>query len=543
MVMAHMMGGGNVVPPGGTATPGGATPPTVNLPTEAPEGIEVTAIARWSQSQSYDAQNNKLPPNLQLWVYLIGRQPQKAIAWGNVQIDEVTAAHGDSLKPEENRSPYAANPTNTFRVIDRDATFGNSNHPQHGVRAVLSIPHPAKPVSTIGRASGSVALQVAGEQKTVTLKDVQSLAGESIDDPVLKQAGLKLEVEKQNRNLKLNVVEGNSFTISAVQPVDGAGEPLKFVTAHRIAFGNQNYFQFFLNNNVPADMGVKLTVSLDVRQVDVPFDVSNIRVPLPPDDPGAPSTKTAGIPDDLTLGGRTRWSGVTWTDPQGNRLPPSLDVLVTMLGDPAERAVSWGFVKVSEVKGPNGLPMKLNMQQFLFGGDPTKEFLRIERDNSNQNHPPDGVRAVFTLEHPGQEIQEMAVIDGSLKLRVAREMKDVTIANIDSLAGKAVTHPDLRVAGLRFKLERENTTLKLTLVGGDSAALGEVEVVDDEGKPLERVNVFRHEFSDQLFYRISAFGQKLPPSAALKLTVRLGLSELDVPFRFENVSVPDPPIP
>ena len=188
------------------------------------------------------------------------------------------------------------------------------------------------------------------------------------------------------------------------------------------------------------------------------------------------------------------------------------------------------------------MPLKLKVRQSSFNGEPTKEFVRVKRDAFNKQHPDDGVRAVITLEHPSKPIQNVATIEGTLKLRFAKEQKTITLAAFPARAGKAVSHPDLKAAGLSFKLERENMGFKLSLVGGEKIAIAKVEAVDAAGKKLEGASVSRIAFGKELYYSISSFGAKIPANAALKLTVNIGLDELVVPFRFENLPVPDLPI-
>jgi hypothetical protein len=549
MMMAGMMaGGGNGMIPGGLSLPGLTTTPPVSpttpatpakLPTTAPEGLEVSAIARWSENRVFVSSGKELPRDLELWVYLIGKQPQQAMAWGQVKVTEMTTGDGQQLKIKS--SGFGPNDaTKSFLPVQRNQ-FRNV-HPQQGVKAVLAFPHPQQPVSIIKRAAGSVALQVATEQKVVILKNVQSLVGKPIDDPLLKQAGLKLQLTKENMNLNLKINGGNALALAKVEPVDAAGKPLQNVGTFRQQSGNQVSYGFSLSDRVPVKAGMKLTLNIGISQVEVPFDLQDIRVPLPPGAPGKPPAGTEGIPAGLTLAGKTAWSTTRQSSFNRKGQPPSLDVLITVLGKPAEKAVAWGFVKVKEAKGSGGVPLKLNVQnmEFNFFGDPTKEFIRVER-GSFAKHPDNGVRAVISLAHPSQPVEELAAIEGSMKLLVAKRQTEVTIAKISSRVGKTITHPDLTTAKLRFKLQRENMGLKLSFVRGDPQAVDKIAVVDANGKPLQNVSVARFSLNGKISYTISSFDDKLPATAALKLTVNQGLTELSVPFRFENLPVPDLP--
>jgi len=286
---------------------------------------------------------------------------------------------------------------------------------------------------------------------------------------------------------------------------------------------------------------LKLTLNVGISQVEVPFDLQDIRIPLPPDAPGQPPAETDGIPKGLTLAGKTNWSNPGASNFGGKKQPPALDVLITAIGKPAEKTVAWGFVKVKEANGAGDVPMKLRVQQFSMSGDATKEFVRIERGTFSK-HPTNGVKAVISLAHPSRPILELAAIEGSMKLLVAKKQTQVTIAKISSRVGKAITHPDFKTAKLRFKLERENMSLKLSLVGGDPQAVGQIAVVDANGKPLKNTGVFRFPGNGKASYTISSFGGKLPATAGPKLTINQGMTELSVPFRFENLSVPDVPM-
>jgi hypothetical protein len=530
--------------PGNGITPTNPNPSEIkptpsNIPTAAPEGLEVSAIARWSESQSFGGSEKPLPPDMQLWIYLIGKQPQSAIAWGQVKFDSLIADGERELKVK----PSGFGPTDPIKAfvrVERAEYF--ADHPEHGVKAVLTIPHPQQPVSHIVRAVGIVSLQVAEEQKIVTLKNAPSLVGKPITDPVIEEAGLSLKLSKQDKTLNLKVTKGNRFALVKVEAVDAAGKRLEMVNGFRTEFNGQVTHGFFLSDGVPADFALKLTMNIGIKQVDVPFDLANIRVPLPPDVPGKPPTSTDGIPAGLTIAGKTAWSRMIESDMNGKELPPALEVLVTMLGESAKKGIAWGFVKVNNVEGPDGVPLKLLVREFAIFGEPTKSFIRVKRNRFDKKHPDDGVRAVITLEHPSKPIQNVAAIEGSVKLRFAKEQKTITIADFPASAGKAISHSDLKATGLRFKLERKSGGFKLLLVAGDESALANVEAVDSAGKKLKNVNVARFAFGKEIYYDISSFGDKIPANAALKLTVNLGLEELDVPFRFENMSVPDLPI-
>ena len=540
LMLAGMMpgNGGNGIPPLGPG-PAEVNPMPTNLPTEAPDGLEVSAIVQWSEDQNQDGDGKPLPPDMKLWIYLIGKQPQAAIAWGQVKIDKLTADGGRELKIKAPQfSPN--DPIKRFIRVERGEY--RDDHPQQGVKAVLAIPHPQQPISSVTAAAGTVSLQVATEQKTVTLKNAPSLVGKPIVDPIIEEVGLGLELSKQDKTLNLKVTKGSRFALVKVEAVDAAGKRLEMVNGFRTEFNGQVTHGFFLNDETPADFALKLTLNVGIKQVDVPFDVANVRVPLPPDAPGKPPTSTDGIPAGLTIAGKTAWSRIQESDRDGKELPPALDVLVTILGEPAKKGIAWGFVKLKSIEGPGGLPLKLKVREFSFNGEPTKEFITVKRNGFEKKHPDDGVRAAITLEHPSKPIQNVAAIEGSLKLLFAKEQKTITVAAFPARAGKAVSHPDLKATGLRFRLERENMGFKLLLVGGNKNALAKVEAVDADGKPLEDANVSRITFGKEVYYGISSFGAKIPANAALKLTVNLGIEELDVPFRFENLSVPDLPI-
>jgi len=215
-----------------------------------------------------------------------------------------------------------------------------------------------------------------------------------------------------------------------------------------------------------------------------------------------------------------------------------LEVLITLEGTPAARAVGWGFVTVKQAKGPKDLPLKQARSQF----GSAKSFRTVERSRFGSQQSKDLVRVPLLLEHPSAAIQEVAAIEGSLQLRVARQKKTIVIPAFTSKVGKAITHQELKTAGVQLKLEKQGSQFKLVLTKGDSLIMGKVEVVDAQGKPLKQVNVYRFAFSKQVSYNISAFGKKLPADAGLRVTVHLDLTTLTIPFRFKHLSVPDPPV-
>jgi hypothetical protein len=184
--------------------------------------------------------------------------------------------------------------------------------------------------------------------------------------------------------------------------------------------------------------------------------------------------------------------------------------------------------------------IRLKAQDSFFA-DPRKSFVRVQRGGGFDENPADGVRAIVSLQHPSSPIEQITVFQGSLKLKVAKETKEVVLKDIASLAGKAINNPVLRDAKVRMKVTKDNFGLKISLPKEFAEKIGKVEPVDADGKKAERVNLFQNRFGDEITYQLNFFGSEPPKGLGLKITVNVSLETLTIPFKFENIPVP--PVP
>jgi hypothetical protein len=129
---------------------------------------------------------------------------------------------------------------------------------------------------------------------------------------------------------------------------------------------------------------------------------------------------------------------------------------------------------------------------------------------------------------------------GSLKLQTVDEQKVVYVKNAAATAGKPINDPAVREAGLTLRVERSGNDLSVRLVKGDSNLIQSVTAVDGGGSLLPDVVVGTMTFNNQVAYGLT-FQNEMPRDAGLRITLNVGLKEVSVPFRFDDLPVPAAP--
>lgn len=381
-----------------------------------------SVVARWGEPQT-NPEGEKLPTPLELWIAVGGGPAENAIAWGMVELQTLETDTGESLAAHTAPSaPF--DPTKQFVPMDYVSRFG-SEHPAGGVRAVIQLkPHKEK-AARIAKAVGSIHLKTARKRRNVTIPNVATLVGKTIQHDELKDVGLTISVTRPDDALTIRMDEGDPQTIAAMELVDPDGKAVDLSNVVRRESHNNVSYIVLSPTEITDDAGVRFTLHLDVAQLKVPFSFEDIRIPLPPDSPGVPPAKTDGIPAGLTLGARCRWSDVQEFDLDGTRHPPKLELVVTILGESAQQATAWGHVRMKEIQAEDDVSLKVHQPKFGLTENPAASYIPIDRDLVANDHPENGVRAWIPLEHPSQPIENITSAAGSLKLRIGDDEVEI----------------------------------------------------------------------------------------------------------------------
>jgi|GEM_PF-3541844 len=252
-----------------------------------------------------------------------------------------------------------------------------------------------------------------------------------------------------------------------------------------------------------------------------------------------PPVSADGIPEGVNLIARTRWSPFNEVDDEGKELGLLLEILVEATGETARKAVGVSSVDVKTVAAGNDQPLKAQADPFA-PEDAASSFTRINREQAFAEHPADGARVVATIATGGKPVEQIAVFEGSFKLRIAKEQKQITVEKALDHVGKELTHDDLKAAGVVLKLARNEEALIVSTRDEDAAKIGGITAVGPDGKPLEvftTEDIYAEEPAFQLFF------EKVPEDVSLRVTLNLETSEIEIPFRFEKIPVPEKPMP
>lgn len=172
-------------------TPSG---PAGEGPAEAPMVVKVVP-ARVEEHRTLDLTKKKLADlkgfgdldlsELKVTVHLLGHLAAKASRYGMLNIETARDDRGGDLIRE-----VGLGGDGDFQTIGEWERQDVENG--FALELVLkAAPRSAKKIATL---SGSVQLVVGGQEKTVLVKDVETLVGRAVADPVLKAAGIDMKI-------------------------------------------------------------------------------------------------------------------------------------------------------------------------------------------------------------------------------------------------------------------------------------------------------------------------------------------------------------
>ncbi|MFW6114151.1 MAG: WD40 repeat domain-containing protein [bacterium] len=246
---------------------------------------------------------------------------------------------------------------------------------------------------------------------------------------------------------------------------------------------------------------------------------------------------------------------LTYEQPFGVLAPEDQESLYATLhltGQAAADTTHYGFLKLTKCQRNNGESLKQLESSFSMN-DPSEQFVEIDRDMmfaGEFNAPKNQLRLHVVLEKPPAGASQLKAIEGYLDLLASNEQKQITLKKVSGKAGQKLANPVLQEAGLeirvlkptneRTRLFSENPEQSLSLeIDGQRTALLDFQLQDQNGKTIETQTAWSEGSSDEPAYYSLQAEQKLPATTALQLTAAVDQKRLRVPFRFENVSLPE----
>lgn len=256
--------------------------------------------------------------------------------------------------------------------------------------------------------------------------------------------------------------------------------------------------------------------------------------------PGAttPAVTVAG-PEGLSLSADLKWSDTVMLDQNNKELPQPLVVEVTITGDAAAAAHSYGMLKIDTVTGPQGQSLEQEEDRFSFN-DISESYESIERseDEFFSEHPKDGVRLEIQLKHPEPPISEIAQLKGSVRIRSGGDQ--ATVPNVLSQQGQTLSTPELKKANLEVSIGESTDPQSISIsCKGPLDSIVSLTLVDATGTPLDPSGYGSSGFGDTMSYDYS-YDQPIPANASLRISLATNATVTEVPFEFQNLKVPPP---
>jgi len=249
---------------------------------ESPAGPEVSAV------EIIEVRRARLKPpepsagstfsfdetGLKLVVEVKGADVAGASHFGMLELAEATADQGGKLKLNERAFGFH-DARSEFVPIDRERMYFGQEHPPQDC-ILVEIPFEL-PVRTAATFSVRGKLQLK-KVETVDLL-VPTTEGE-VKNEQLKKLGLTFKVVKSEQpNSIAFEVKGELEALHAVDVVDAQGKPLDTSGSSSMGDEETSYRDISLENPVPADAKLKLSLVVKSEDVPVAFELKDLKLP------------------------------------------------------------------------------------------------------------------------------------------------------------------------------------------------------------------------------------------------------------------------
>lgn len=251
---------------------------------------------------------------------------------------------------------------------------------------------------------------------------------------------------------------------------------------------------------------------------------------------GQPAANAGELPEGLEFKALARWGA----SPYGEEGPPPLEIGVVAVGGPAGEAVAFGQLKLADAQADETTSMKwTGTLTDSFDQDPVAELLAIERDGMFSDHPESGVVTGFVVSAPVEPIESLSAVVGEITFQIAGNMEDVTIADVRDARPGGSGDGRLAEIGASVKVANRGGDEQLEMAYDESPLVGKVEPVGPDGLPIETAGSGWSSSGGRKTLTFG-FGGKIPAGTGLRVTLYSDLETVAVPFRFENLPLPEP---
>ena len=242
-------------------------------------------IVRIVDKRVYTAPGAPKPPfenpsatrrGLTVTIHVSGPLANGAASYGRLAVTQAVANHGGALKVVSTKPlGFSTSVSPGMYKISHQA-FGGP--PPKGFNVSLTLSNPPRRATMITALRGHFVMVAGGARHVVELVPVAS--GRPVKNAILAAAKLHLIFLKKGASgtsLKLKIT-GDQNSLAHVSVVNAAGQPIStFVSTLQIHGGIVREFQ--LRRAIKAGDRVRLLVYTGLKQISVPFNFRNVRLP------------------------------------------------------------------------------------------------------------------------------------------------------------------------------------------------------------------------------------------------------------------------
>jgi hypothetical protein len=252
-------------------------------------------------------------------------------------------------------------------------------------------------------------------------------------------------------------------------------------------------------------------------------------------DQGQPADNADELPEGLQVKALARWGESIY----GDQAPPPLEIGIVALEGPAAQAIAVGRMELTQARLDADRQLKwLGTSTDPTDGNALTGFLAIERDGMFSEHPDQGVVTGYLLAPPAEAAASLQSVAGQFMLQIAGRTEDVLLTNLARLRSPI---DDSRLADARMSVDISRAAQgQVEISWNDSPLISKVELVTADGLPVQTAGTGSFSTGGRKTLTISLAGPP-PQDLALRVVTHSDLQEVAVPFRFENLPLPEAP--
>ncbi|MEW4526215.1 hypothetical protein [Maioricimonas sp. JC845] len=240
------------------------------------DDVQVQGQVQWSQFASFSNGQQQEPP-LVIAVDVVGPGAENVVAVGDLEVRTAMIEVDRPLKKRQDGFSFG----DGFEKVDR--TFLTDSMPVDGVRARFEFEPPGSVPESIQAFSGSVALRTVREQKAVQIDRLSKFVGRRVSHVDLGKAGVQLALIDRGGQHQLSLIKGSPSRIQSIELTDDTGQVLKDTVVNRAEINGKVFYPLAIGDHKLDGLGLKITVNVGMRDIEVPFRFLDLPVPAKPE--------------------------------------------------------------------------------------------------------------------------------------------------------------------------------------------------------------------------------------------------------------------